>query len=121
MATIEAIEQLNAELLDVQLSLESTFGLRLGQRVQSMPQRVDWSLDQLTYIQYAYMSAMLSIHTVLAYPWIRALIGVRSSRPFHDEVARSVATVVNISREAILFTDTIHFNAHTTVPSVFRC
>jgi hypothetical protein len=73
-------------------------------------------MDQFLYVQYAYTTATLSIHTVLAYPWMRALIGIRSPIQYRDEITRSVTAVAKCSREAILLTEHIQFTARTTVP-----
>jgi hypothetical protein len=114
--TIQTIAQFDTELADVKQSLRKSFGLALGDRITALPPPGGLTTEQLLYIQYAYMTAILSIHTVLAYPWMRALIGVRSPNQFRDAIAQSVAAVIKCSREAILLTEYIHFTAQTTVP-----
>jgi hypothetical protein len=114
--TIQAIAQFDTELADVRQSLSESFGLTLGDKITSLPPPGGLNMEQHIYIQYAYMTAILSIHTVLAYPWMRALIGVRAPNQSRDAIARSVAAVIKCSREAILLTEYIHFTAQTTVP-----
>jgi hypothetical protein len=73
------------------------------------------NLEQHLYINYAYMTTLLSIHTVLAYPWIRTLVGVRVQAQYPDEVSRSSETVARVSRTALLLTEDIRFKAHTSL------
>jgi hypothetical protein len=115
-ATVQTVQQLDNELLSLKTSLSKEFGLFLGDRVSEMSPRCGLTMEQFLYVQYAYMTATLSIHTVLAYPWMRVLIGVRSQDQFRKAVARSVDTVKQCSREAIMSTEYIQSRAETRVP-----
>jgi hypothetical protein len=115
-ATIQTIETLDAELVGIRTSLMESSGIVLGERISAMSPSGGLTMDQYLYVQYAYTTATLSIHTVLAYPWMRALIGVRCPSQFRGAIARSVNAVTKCSREAILLTEHIQFSARTTVP-----
>jgi hypothetical protein len=115
-ATIQTVQQLDNELLDLKTSLREEFGLFLGDRVSDISPRCGLTMEQYLYVQYAYMTATLSVHTVLAYPWMRVLTGVRSQDQFRDAVARSIAVVKQCSQEAIMSTEFIQFRAETPVP-----
>lgn len=115
-ATIQTVQQLDNELLGLKKSLSEEFGLSLGVRVSNTSPRCGLTMEQFLYVQYAYMTATLSVHTVLAYPWMRVLIGVRSHDTFRDALARSVAAVKLCSQEAIMSTECIQFRAETPVP-----
>jgi hypothetical protein len=114
--TIQTIERLDAELTGIGISLKESFGFVLGERVSRLSPLGSMTMDQYLYIQYAYATATLSIHTVLAYPWMRALIGIRSPNQHRDAITRSITAVTKCSREAILLTEHIQFTAGTTVP-----
>ena len=115
-ATIQTVQQLDIELVRLKTSLVEKFGLSLGDRISELSPRCGLTMEQFLYVQYAYMTATLSVHTVLAYPWMRALIGVRSQDQFRDAVALSIAAVKHCSQEAIMSTEHIHSRADTPVP-----
>ena len=115
-ATIQTVQKLDNDLVRLKTSLVEEFGLSLGDRVSEMSPRCGLTMEQFLYVQYAYMTATLSIHTVLAYPWMRALTGVRSQDQFRDAVARSITAVKQCSHKAIMATEQIHFRADTPVP-----
>ena len=115
-ATIQTVQKLDNDLIRLKTSLVEEFGLSLGDRVSEMSPRCGLTMEQFLYVQYAYMTATLSVHTVLAYPWMRVLIGVRSHDTFRDALARSVAAAKLCSQEAIMSTECIQFRAETPVP-----
>jgi hypothetical protein len=120
-STIEAVQQLNTELLRVKITLDDSFSLSLGKQIDITQLPGSLNLEQYLYIQYAYLTAMLSIHSVLAYPWVRALVGVRSGDQFREAVLRSVNASAQTARAAVLLTESIQFKAHTSVPWVQDC
>jgi hypothetical protein len=115
-ATVQTVQQLDNELLILKTSVSKEFGLSLGDRVSETSPRCGLTMEQFLYVQYAYMTATLSVHTVLAYPWMRVLIGVGSRGQFRDAVARSVDAVKLCAREAIMSTEYIQFRTETQVP-----
>ncbi|KAF2214723.1 hypothetical protein CERZMDRAFT_95115 [Cercospora zeae-maydis SCOH1-5] len=118
-ATMQAVDQLHAELESVKNSLHDRYKLMLGSRmyVSSLPQ--GFKLEQLVYLQYAYLTALLSVHTIWAYPWIRAMLGLSAEDKFRDHVVRSAEIVARTSREVIVMTEHIHFRSQATVPVAF--
>lgn len=115
-AVIQTIELLDAELIGIKTSLMESSGIVLGERISAMSPLGGLTLDQFLYVQYAYTTAALSVHSVLAYPWMRAFIGIRYPTQYRDAIERSVNAVTKCSREAILLTEHIQFSARTTVP-----
>lgn len=67
------------------------------------------------HVQYAYSTAMLSIHTTLAYPWTRASFGAHVQDRHGTAIEQSVRAAMNASRTAILLTEHIRFDAQTFV------
>ena len=113
---IEAIGELAIELDRVKHTLSNSFSLQLGQKLEldGLPPQFD--LEHFVYLQYVYFTAVLSIHSVLGYPWVRALIGVHSPDAYRDDIDRSAGIVADTAREAILMTKYINLKAHTSVP-----
>ncbi|KAK5739936.1 hypothetical protein LTR17_005032 [Elasticomyces elasticus] len=118
-ATVQAVHQFEAELVAAKDSIYGAFGLVLGETVDlnKLPNKM--TLDQCIYVQVAYCTAMLSVHTVLAYPWMRPLIGLRLDDRFRDDIARASDTLARISRQLIKMTEHIHFRPYTPVPVAF--
>ncbi|KAK5162732.1 uncharacterized protein LTR77_011215 [Saxophila tyrrhenica] len=116
---MEAIAELQGELDSVRDTLNQSFDLQLGQCLQpaSLPPLV--SLDQLLYLHYAYLNATLSIHTVLSYPWLRALTGLHSQETSEMQTNQSAESVARAARAAILLTEHINLRAHTTLPVAY--
>ena len=116
-ATIDTMSMLERELETVKRSLDSTFGLTLGNVVNAAQLPAGLSLDQCLNIHYAYLTVVLSLHTVLAYPWVRALLGVSNARDdLQKAVDHSATIVMKVSRDAILMTEHISFKANTCLP-----
>jgi hypothetical protein len=114
-AAIEAVRQLDAMLLEAKLCIDRKFGISLGDNLDPAFLKGGLNIEQHLYINYAYMTTLLSIHTVLAYPWIRTLVGVRVQAQYPEEVSRSSEIVAKVSRTAVLLTENIRFKAHTSV------
>ena len=110
------MKRLAAELDRLRLSLNSKHGLRLGEKLNrnQLPQSL--SLEQAVYLHYAYYTVVCSVHNLLAFPWLRTLIGARVNEDFRDDVVRSAEAMAKASREAVLMTEHVHFAAHTPVP-----
>jgi hypothetical protein len=114
-AVIETVRQLDAMLLEVKMTIDRKFGISLADDLDPAFLKGGLSLEQHLYINYAYMTTLLSIHTVLAYPWIRTLVGVRVQAQHPEEISRSSEIVAKVSRTAVLLTENIRFKAHTSV------
>lgn len=115
-ATVQAVHQLEHELVAAKDSLYDAFGLVLGEKVDLNNLPGNMTLEQCIYVQFAYSTAMLSVQTVLAYPWIRPLIGLRLDDRFRNDIARASDTLARISRELIKMTEHIRFRPYTPVP-----
>ncbi|KAK3678483.1 hypothetical protein LTR78_001780 [Recurvomyces mirabilis] len=117
-STMRVVQQLDFEMTNIKASLHDNFGLVLGDK-PTTDATGGLHLEQYLHVQYAYFTAMLSIHTVLAYPWLRALVGARECSQESDAVLQSVQVVAKTSRAAVLLTENIRFNAQTPVPVAF--
>lgn len=115
-ATIQTVQQLQLELIAAKTSIYEAFGLVLGENIELSKVPENITLDQFIYVQFAYCTAMLSVHTVLAYPWIRPLIGLRLDDGFRDDINRASDAVASVSREILRMTEHIRLKPYTPVP-----
>jgi hypothetical protein len=113
--TIQTVNQLHNELLTAKTSVYDAFGLLLGADVDvnSLPRSI--TLDQLIYVQFAYCTAMLNVHTVLAYPWIRLSTGLCFDGKFRNDIIRASETVATVARRIIKMTEHINLKPHTPI------
>ncbi|KAM3418752.1 hypothetical protein BST61_g4726 [Cercospora zeina] len=118
-ATMQAVDQLHSELESVKNSLHDRYKLNLSTRIFPSSLPPNFKLEQLVYLQYAYLTALLSVHTIWAYPWIRTMLGLSAEDKFRDHVVRSAEIVARTSREVIVMTEHIHFRSQATVPVAF--
>ncbi|KAK4623535.1 ABC-transporter-regulating transcription factor [Fulvia fulva] len=118
-ATVQTVDELHSELETVKNAPQNQFGLALGTKIDVTNSPEDFKLDQLVHLHYAYHTAMLNVHTIWSYPWIRALVGLSAIDKLRDYVLRSSDVVARVSRDMIAITEHIHFKAHATVPVAF--
>jgi hypothetical protein len=113
-ATVQSVHQLQDDLDHIKTSLHNSLGVDLGVRIDQTRLPKDISFEQMLYLQFAYSTVVLSVHTILAYPWLRPLLGLDNS--FRNAIIRSSDRVAQVSREIIMMTESIHFTAYTTLP-----
>ncbi|PIB02544.1 hypothetical protein CB0940_00175 [Cercospora beticola] len=117
--TTQVVNQLHAELEGLKNLLHDKYKLHLGARIDTSCLPKDFRLDQLVYLQYTYLTAMLNVHTIWAYPWFRTLVGLSTEDKYRDHILRSTEIVARTSREIVVMTEHINFRAQTTVPVAF--
>lgn len=115
-ATMQAVNQLHSDLEGVKNSIHDNYKIVLGARIDPTRLPHGFNLDQLVYLHYAYLTAKLSVHTIWAYPWIRALVGLSPEDKFRDHIVRSSEIMAQTSRDVIVMTEHIHCRAQTTIP-----
>jgi hypothetical protein len=114
-ATIQVVRQLQTELDVLKTSLSHKFGVEMGKTAPTVLPN-GCNIDQLIYIRFAYGTVLLSLHTVLTYPWMRSLLDLGSDDKYRDTINHSSEIAAQASCDIILMTEHIRFAAYTTVP-----
>lgn len=71
------------------------------------------SSQHVVYLQYAYFSTLLDIHTALTCPWIQDILGLTQHATLSAQIERSTQIVAQACRDAILITRHIEIDAST--------
>jgi hypothetical protein len=113
---IGTICELDEELNMLKESLDATFDLQIGSWSGSEAASSELSHEHLLYLNYVYFGAALGIHTTLAFPWTRNLIGTHASNRTNNQISRSADIVAEVARESLLMTQRIELKAYTSIP-----
>ena len=111
---IDTVKELNKKFEELQeklrddLELELPFDLKKSNKILTSHQALS--------IQFLYYALVWDIHTSLAHPWFRSILGLDRHLCFQDDIRNSTAIVAQTSRNAILDCRFIHIDASCTLP-----
>lgn len=106
---ITTVKELNEQLEKLKLSSQAPFPLDEPLDPSHLPNEL--TLRQAQSLQYHYFSLILDINTPLAYPWSGIYTYAKHSTPAFDQIQKSVASVAQASRSAIVATRDIRIDA----------
>lgn len=66
---------------------------------------------QLVYLDYAYYSAVQSIHAIFAFPWISAIMGIEKDPSFQEEAILKANKVADAASNIILLAKSTELSA----------
>lgn len=111
---VKSVLQLDEQLNAVKRSVQPVLDLDSPINPNQLPGSL--SLKHVVYLQCAYFSTILDIHTFFSCPWGRNLLGLTPHPVLCAQAERSTQIVAETCRRAILATVHIHPDASTPVP-----
>lgn len=106
---VDNVRKLQVKLEDLRINLKNHCQIDLPMKLTEPPAGLD--TRQAISIQFLYYNLVWDIHTTLAHPWFRDIIGLERYSDFQSQIVNSCAIVADTSRAVILDCRLIHIDA----------
>lgn len=110
-ALVNTVSELDRKFAAMQSSIKPILDLSgSGTRAQ-LPDSL--GSQHVVYLQFAYFTTLLDIHTALTCPWIQNILALMQHATLGAQIERSTQIVAQACRDAILVTRHIEIDAST--------
>lgn len=111
---VQVVCELDAKLDEVRASIQQTLDLQLPLDLTNPPSTL--TAHQAVVIQVTYYALLWDIHTIVTYPWLRAILDTRQHQPSSNaQIELSSAKVIETSRAAILDSKYVPIDANSPI------
>ncbi|KEF55737.1 uncharacterized protein A1O9_08487 [Exophiala aquamarina CBS 119918] len=97
---VDNVLKLDVKLEDLRINLQNQCQIDLPMKLTELPAGLD--MRQAISLQFLYYNLVWDIHTTLAHPWFRDIIGLERYSEFQSQIVNSCAIVAETSRAVIL-------------------
>ena len=111
--TMQTVSSLDAEVDAFKASTQDVLDLDNPIDFTKLPPGM--SLTQTLTTQFTYFGLMLSLHTLLAFPWYLSKTKLNQNHSFQDQAAKSASVATKVAREVIVITRLVPLDANCSV------